>query len=97
MAASIWFTAAGTAISVGSTRQRSNRTAIDGQPAATYGPRPLRPRALLSSPIFWKRSMLLTDLVAPNAIVPALKVNSKKLILQELAVRAAELCAHHES
>ena len=27
--------------------------------------------------------MLLTDLVAPNAIIPALKVNSKKQVLQE--------------
>ena len=35
--------------------------------------------------------MLLTDLVAPNAIVPALKVNSKKQALHELAGRAAEL------
>ena len=40
--------------------------------------------------------MLLTDLVAPNAIIPALKVNSKKQILQELAVRAAELCGQSE-
>ena len=32
--------------------------------------------------------MLLTDLVAPNAILPALKVNSKKQALQELAVEA---------
>ena len=29
--------------------------------------------------------MLLTDLVAPSAIIPALKVNSKKQLLQELA------------
>jgi PTS system nitrogen regulatory IIA component len=36
--------------------------------------------------------MLLTDLVAPNAIIPALKVNSKKQVLQELAAKAAELC-----
>ena len=40
--------------------------------------------------------MLLTDLVAPNAIIPALKVNGKKQILQELAVRAAELCGQSE-
>src|SRR5262245_59480536 len=95
MAASIWFTAARTAISVGSTRRRSSRTAIDGQPAATYGPRPLRPRALRGSD-FWNRLILLTDLVAPNAIIPALKVNGKKQILQELAVRAAELCGQSE-
>jgi nitrogen PTS system EIIA component len=35
--------------------------------------------------------MRLTDLVAPNAIVPALKVNSKKQALQELAAKAAQL------
>src|SRR5499433_4470308 len=40
--------------------------------------------------------MLLTDLVAPNAIIPALKVNSKKQILQELATKAAELCGQSE-
>ena len=32
--------------------------------------------------------MLLTDLVAPNAIIPALKVNGKKQVLQELAGKA---------
>ena len=35
--------------------------------------------------------MRLTDLVAPNAIIPALKVNSKKQALQELAAKAAQL------
>jgi nitrogen PTS system EIIA component len=35
--------------------------------------------------------MPLTDLVAPNAILPALKVNSKKQVLHELAARAAVL------
>ena len=35
--------------------------------------------------------MTLTDIVAPNAIIPALKVNNKKQAIQELAVRAAEL------
>src|SRR2546427_12176448 len=52
--------------------------------------------ALLSLQILGKRSMLLTDLVAPNAIIPALKVNSKKQILQELAAKAAELCGQSE-
>jgi nitrogen PTS system EIIA component len=33
--------------------------------------------------------MPLIDLVAPNAILPALKVNNKKQVLQELAARAA--------
>jgi nitrogen PTS system EIIA component len=34
--------------------------------------------------------MLLSDLVAPNAVIPALKVNGKKQALQELAARAAQ-------
>jgi len=40
--------------------------------------------------------MLLTDLVAPGAIIPALKVNGKKQILRELAAKAAELCGQGE-
>src|SRR5499433_601029 len=40
--------------------------------------------------------MLLTDLVAPTAIIPALKVNSKKQVLQELAAKAAELSGQTE-
>jgi PTS system nitrogen regulatory IIA component len=40
--------------------------------------------------------MLLTDLVAPNAIIPALKVNGKKQAIQELAARAAELTGQSE-
>jgi PTS system nitrogen regulatory IIA component len=40
--------------------------------------------------------MLLTDLVAPDAVIPALKVNSKKQILQELAAKAAELSGQNE-
>jgi PTS system nitrogen regulatory IIA component len=40
--------------------------------------------------------MLLTDIVAPNAIVPALKVNSKKQAIQELAARAAQLTGQAE-
>jgi len=35
--------------------------------------------------------MPLTDLVVPQAVVPALRVNSKKQALQELAVRAAAM------
>src|SRR5674476_1196136 len=41
-------------------------------------------------------SMTLTDLVAPNAIIPALKVNGKKQAIQELAARAAELTGQSE-
>ena len=40
--------------------------------------------------------MLLTDFVAPDGIVPALKANGKKEILQELAAKAAELCGQSE-
>jgi nitrogen PTS system EIIA component len=40
--------------------------------------------------------MSLNDLVAPNAILPALKVNSKKQVLQELAARAAVLSGQNE-
>ena len=40
--------------------------------------------------------MPLTDLVAPNAILPALKVNNKKQALQEMAARAAVLSGHSE-
>jgi len=41
-------------------------------------------------------SMTLNDLVPPNAIVPALKVNGKKQAIQELAARAAELTGQSE-
>src|SRR6202140_2960946 len=40
--------------------------------------------------------MTLTDLVAPNAILPALKVNNKKQAIQELSARAAELTGQSE-
>jgi PTS system nitrogen regulatory IIA component len=40
--------------------------------------------------------MLLTDLVAPNAIIPALKVTSKKQVLVELSAKAAELSGQNE-
>src|SRR3974390_3113007 len=40
--------------------------------------------------------MTLTDLVAPNAILPALKVNGKKQALHELAGRAATLSGQSE-
>jgi len=40
--------------------------------------------------------MTLTDLVAPTAIIPALKVNGKKQALQELSARAAELTGQNE-
>ena len=40
--------------------------------------------------------MRLNDLIAPNAILPALKVNNKKQVLQELAGRAAMLTGQNE-
>ena len=40
--------------------------------------------------------MPLTDLVAPNAVIPALKVNSKKQVIQELAAKAAKLTDQNE-
>jgi PTS system nitrogen regulatory IIA component len=40
--------------------------------------------------------MTLTDLIAPAAIIPALKVNGKKQAIQELAARAAELTGQSE-
>ncbi len=39
---------------------------------------------------------MLSDLLAPDAIIPTLKVNSKKQALQELAARAAELAGLNE-
>lgn len=35
--------------------------------------------------------MALNDIVAVNAVIPALKVNGKKQVIQEIAARAAEL------
>src|SRR5579864_6370600 len=40
--------------------------------------------------------MTLTDLVAPAAVIPALKVNNKKQAIQELAARAAALTGQSE-
>jgi PTS system nitrogen regulatory IIA component len=40
--------------------------------------------------------MPLNNLVAHNAIIPALKVTGKKQVLQELAARAAELTGQNE-
>jgi nitrogen PTS system EIIA component len=70
---------------------------IDGPGPAPYGPPPDAP--LLVPPAFRTPDpfcMPLTDLVAPQAVVPALKVNSKKQAIQELAARAAELTGHGE-
>jgi len=40
--------------------------------------------------------MPLTDVVAPDAVIPALKVNGKKQALQELAARAAQISGQSE-
>jgi PTS system nitrogen regulatory IIA component len=40
--------------------------------------------------------MPLNDLIAPNAIIPAIKVNTKKQAVQELAARAAALTGQSE-
>jgi PTS system nitrogen regulatory IIA component len=40
--------------------------------------------------------MPLSDLVAPNAIIPALRVNGKKQALQEIAAKAADLSGQNE-
>jgi PTS system nitrogen regulatory IIA component len=40
--------------------------------------------------------MPLTDFIAPDAIVPALKVNSKKQAIAELAAKAARLTGQNE-
>ena len=40
--------------------------------------------------------MPLTDLIAPDAVIPALKVISKKQALQELAAKAAALSGQNE-
>src|SRR6185503_1792776 len=70
---------------------------IDATAASPYGPAPSTP---LSSRRLTFRSlamsMTLTDLVAPNAVLPALKINNKKQAIQELAARAAELTGQNE-
>src|SRR5713101_1733352 len=40
--------------------------------------------------------MPLIDLVAPTAVIPALKVTSKKQVLQELSAKAAKLTGQNE-
>ena len=40
--------------------------------------------------------MSLTDLIAPNAVIPALKVTSKKQAIHELAAHAAQLTGQNE-
>ena len=70
-----------------SARRSRARTPIDGA-----GWRSLWSAAFQTSPCQsasdrWTGSMPTTDLVAPNAIIPALKVNGKKQALQEIAAQ----------
>src|SRR6201994_3108809 len=58
--------------------------------------RPLKPISQRDGQFTSERPMTITDLVAPEAILPALKVNSKKQALQELAARAATLSGQNE-
>ena len=44
----------------------------------------------------WPIEQSTTRIVAPNAVIPALKVTSKKQAIQELAARAAELTEQSE-
>src|SRR5664279_4862942 len=57
---------------------------------------PLKPISQPDGSFTSERSMTITDLVAPEAILPALKVNNKKQALQELAARAASLTGQNE-
>src|SRR5215467_11540956 len=95
-AESTWFTAARTAISGGSIRPNCRgRAPIDVAVVGPYGPPP-RPQMTAHLSIPGPVSMPLTDLVAPNAIIPALKVTSKKQAIQELAAKAAKLTGQNE-
>src|SRR5581483_10098907 len=40
--------------------------------------------------------MPLTDIISPDAVIPALKVNNKKQAIQELAAKAAMLTGQNE-
>src|SRR5260370_11460536 len=76
-------------------RARRANPPIDGLWTRPYGPPPNWARFLRAPPV-WTIFMPLTDLLAPQAVVPALRVNSKKQALQELAARAAGVCGRRE-
>src|SRR6266404_5294967 len=90
-AASTWFTAGRMAISAGSTRPGHGRGGGRSLCSAAFAQQP--PQVL---PISGPGSMPLNDLVAPNAILPAFKVNSKKQAIQELAAKSAKLTGQSE-
>jgi PTS system nitrogen regulatory IIA component len=81
-----------TEISAGSIQAGSEKTGASRE--APGGPPPrlgLRPSPIVSQQrtrtgLF--QTMLLTELITPEAVVPSLKVNSKKRALQELSDRA---------
>src|SRR4051794_2139606 len=87
-AGSIWFIAVRTEMSDGLTR-RSPLTEVGGPDKPP--PFPQQPQVTDHRTV-----MPLTDLVAPNAISPALKVNGKKQAIQELSSRAAKLTGQNE-
>src|ERR1700693_5333690 len=95
-AASTWFAAGRMAISAGSTagheRGRRPLTGVRSVPMV----RRLCQQPPQVLPISGPGSMPLNDLVAPNAVLPALKVNSKKQAIQELAAEAAKLTGENE-
>jgi PTS system nitrogen regulatory IIA component len=61
---------------------------IDAAKVGPYGPRPF---SQLKVDVETDGLMPTTDLVRPNAIIPALKANGKKQALQEISAKAAEL------
>src|SRR5260370_1657475 len=69
---------------------------IDALWARPYVPPPNWAPAT-QGPAIWTIFMALTDLVVPQAVVPSLRVNSKKQALQELAARAAAVCRRNET
>src|SRR5437660_3891820 len=96
MAASTWFIGDPTAILDGSIpRQRRRPAGVDGVAVGPYGPPPL-PTTPATVADLRTGSMPLNDLVAPNTILPALKVNSKKQAIQELSAKAAKLTGQSE-
>src|ERR1700720_4657664 len=76
-----WLVTIAIASAVHSTVQGDNPP-IDGLWARPYGPPPNWARFLRAPPV-WTIFMALTDLVVPQAVVPSLRVNSKKQALQE--------------
>src|SRR4051794_17948742 len=50
-----------------------------------------RARPYRLCPHTWLESMALLDFLSPDAVVPALRANSKKQVLQELSAHAAKL------